>query len=171
MSRHRRERIRFEEEDEEQAPKKRSLPRERLKPEALLEIPKLRRHTSGPGGRLNFEMQEIEDLAAVGLSQEQIARSLACNPSTIVSRLATDAEFRAAYEKGKARMRAAIATGLLYKAVGEQNLVAQIYLSKVHMGWRDGDSPYTAPPADAAFLAQQVKAQLDALNRDEGAPT
>lgn len=157
--------------DDVDEPRRRKTRRVELKPEALLEIARLRRvPTAGYGGKLQFEMDEIEALASIGLSQGEIAQALAVNRSTVESRLATDAEFREAYERGKARLRAAIATGLTYKAINERNLVAQIFLSKVHMGWRDSDSPWGQKEVDPSQLALQIAAQLNVLEKDEGAP-
>jgi hypothetical protein len=134
-------------------------------------IPQLRAvPTKGPGGQLQFELSEIEDLAAIGLSQEQIAVSMACSRSTIALRLATDEQFRQAYEKGRSRMRSAIATGLFHHAVVQRNITAQIYLSKVHLQWRDVDSPNAPREVDVHEVASAIRDQLNALNQDEGAP-
>ena len=104
-------------------------------------------------------------LAATGLSQKDIAESLAINQSTVEHKLRTDSEFKAAYERGRARLRRGISGGLSEQAFVKKNLVAQIYLSKVHLGWRDTDKAVNVN-ADPAEIAKAIRSQLKALESD-----
>ena len=83
------------------------------------------------------EISQIERLAAV-LRMEDIADFLGIHDRTLRKHMTEDATVRAAYEKGRARAKAAVGTGLLQQA-RDGNLTAMIFYAKTQMGWRETD--------------------------------
>ena len=81
------------------------------------------------------EISQIERLAAV-LRMEDIADFLGIHDRTLRKHMTEDATVRAAYEKGRARAKAAVGTGLLQQA-RDGNLTAMIFYAKTQMGWRE----------------------------------
>jgi len=122
----------------------------------------------GPvGGRLSFDYVQVEELAAVGLSQAQIAESLGCSDRTVSNRLIDDSEFAEAYKRGKHRMRQVLSNNL-FTLANRFDRVALIYLSKVHLGWREADEMHNSvhSPRDMAKAIRQEMQLLD--NNEDG---
>lgn len=83
------------------------------------------------------EISQVERLAAV-LKMEDIADFLGIHDRTLRKHMTRDATVRAAYEKGRARAKAAVGTGLLQQA-RDGNITAMIFYAKTQMGWRETD--------------------------------
>ena len=81
------------------------------------------------------EISQVERLAAV-LRMEDIAAFLGITDRTLRNRMNEDPVVRSAYEKGRARAKAAVGTGLLQQA-RDGNLTAMIFYAKTQMGWRE----------------------------------
>ena len=81
------------------------------------------------------QIEQVERLAAV-LRIEDIAWFLGIADRTFHKKMTEDERVRAAYEKGRARAKAAVGTGLLQKA-RDGDLTAMIFYAKTQMGWRE----------------------------------
>ena len=81
------------------------------------------------------EISQVERLAAV-LKMEDIADFLGITDRTLRKRMTEDANVRSAYQKGRARAKAAVGTSLLQQA-RDGNLTAMIFYAKTQMGWRE----------------------------------
>jgi len=87
----------------------------------------------------DIDLDKVEQLAAQGLSEQQIADSLGISRSTIDRRKRDDDAFVAALKRGKHRGVEAVTNALFTAAtVGEKpNVSAMIFYLKNRAGWRD----------------------------------
>ena len=83
------------------------------------------------------EITQVERLAAV-LRMEDIADFLGVHDRTMRKWMSENEDIRAAYQRGRARAKAAVGTGLLQQA-RDGNLTAMIFYAKTQMGWRETD--------------------------------
>lgn len=110
-----------------------------------------------PGAKkIEFDYQKLEDLAAIGLTNSQIAECLLVSPSTISHRSAEDPKFAQAIGKGRARMMDDIASNL-FRLAKKRDKTALIFLSKVHLKWSEWQQP----------IMQMTPEQLAAAVRGE----
>lgn len=86
--------------------------------------------------KIEINLQQVETLAANGLTQQQIADSLGISVSTIESRLRESEEFKDAIKKGKAKGIALIANQLFEKAKSGDTTSIIFYL-KTQAGWKE----------------------------------
>ncbi|MCX8696552.1 winged helix-turn-helix transcriptional regulator [Gilliamella sp. B2828] len=86
--------------------------------------------------KIEINLQQVEKLAANGLTQQQIADSLGISVSTIESRLRESEEFKDAIKKGKAKGIAIIANQLFEKAQSGDTTSIIFYL-KTQGGWKE----------------------------------
>lgn len=86
--------------------------------------------------KIEINLQQVEKLAANGLTQQQIADSLGISVSTIESRLRESEEFKDAIKKGKAKGIAIIANQLFEKAKSGDTTSIIFYL-KTQAGWKE----------------------------------
>lgn len=86
--------------------------------------------------KIEINLQQVEMLAANGLTQQQIADSLGISVSTIESRLRENEEFKDAIKKGKAKGIALIANQLFEKAKSGDTTSIIFYL-KTQAGWKE----------------------------------
>lgn len=86
--------------------------------------------------KIEINLQQVETLAANGLTQQQIADSLGISVSTIESRLRENEEFKDAIKKGKAKGIALIANQLFEKAKSGDTTSIIFYL-KTQAGWKE----------------------------------
>lgn len=87
--------------------------------------------------KIQIDLKEVTNLAARGLTQEQIANALGVSLRTVSDRLANDADFIKAYEQGRAKGIAKVANALFKNAVDENNTAAQIFFLKSRAGWKE----------------------------------
>lgn len=85
---------------------------------------------------IEFDLAEIEELAGLGLTQEEIADSLGVSERTISNRLSDDANFAAAYKRGCARGKRHVANTLRTQS-DSGNVAATIFYLKCRAGWKD----------------------------------
>ena len=83
-----------------------------------------------------FDLAEVERLASLGLTREQIAASLGASVSTIYGRLRDDEEFSDAVKRGEAQGISAVASRLM-EQINEGNTTAMIFYLKSRAGWRE----------------------------------
>jgi hypothetical protein len=98
--------------------------------------------------RKQIDLKEVERLASLGLSQEQIAASMGISARTLGARKAESTEFADAIKRGQAQGIGTIANCLFENAKGG-NVTAQIFFLKARAQWKDrhedvgedGDAP------------------------------
>jgi hypothetical protein len=83
------------------------------------------------------DLNIVKGLASVFLNQEQIAQTLGIHVATLYRKKKQLSEFCDAIKKGRAEGIAVIASRM-YEDAKAGNTTAQIFLLKVHAGWRDG---------------------------------
>ena len=83
-----------------------------------------------------IDIQSIEDLAALGLTEQQIADSLVISRSTLSRRKADNETFDTALRKGRAKATAKVSNALM-KEVEKGSLRAIIFYLKCRAGWRE----------------------------------
>lgn len=90
---------------------------------------------NGPAPR-KFDLAKVERLAGLGLSQEKIALALGCGERTIRARLTDDADFAAAYMRGRASREVLVADKLADRCNEGDVSAIKFYLQCV-AGWRE----------------------------------
>lgn len=114
-----------------------------------------------------INLAQVERLASIGLTEEQIAQSLGISRSTITRRKRDDDAFGAALKAGRASGVAAVTNALFEAATGEKpNTSAQIFYLKNRAGWRDKQEVESTLNGDIT-LNHDVEAAMQAL-RDAG---
>ena len=86
--------------------------------------------------RKAFDLAEVERLASLGLTREQIAAALGASASTVYNRLRDDEEFSEAVKRGEALGIGAVASKLMDQ-INEGNTTATIFYLKSRAGWRE----------------------------------
>ena len=83
--------------------------------------------------RILIDLAEVERLAGLGLSQEEIAVSLGICVKTLIRRKKDSAAFASAIQKGRARA-AAVVSNKLFTLCGKGRLNAIIWYEKTRRG-------------------------------------
>jgi transcriptional regulator with XRE-family HTH domain len=83
------------------------------------------------------DLDEVEELASHGLTQEQIALALGISETTLYERKAELADFADAIKRGQAKGIKDIVNALYINAKVAGNLGAQIFYLKNRAGWKD----------------------------------
>lgn len=84
----------------------------------------------------NIDIQSIEDLAALGLTEQQIADSLGISRSTLSRRKASSDTFDAALRKGRAKAIKKVSNALMNE-IEKGSLRAIIFYLKCRAGWKE----------------------------------
>lgn len=82
------------------------------------------------------DLDEVEAMACVGLTQMQMAEALHINPSVFGRMVKNDPVLTEAIDRGKARGAKMIADALFANAM-KGNVAAQIFSAKARLGWSD----------------------------------
>ena len=106
--------------------------------------------------RKQIDLKEVERLAGLGLTQEQIAISVGVSPRTLESRKAESAEFAAAIKKGQAAAVQEVSNALFQNAMGG-NVTAQIFFLKARAKWKDRHEEGDEPGDDAQPVSVTVE--------------
>ena len=85
---------------------------------------------------IEVNLEQVERLAAQGMTMEQIAYSLGIGESTLYAKKAKNKEIAEAIKKGKAKGIAKI-TNALFENASKGNLGAQCFFLKNQAGWTD----------------------------------
>ena len=85
---------------------------------------------------IKIDLQSVEQLASIGLSDQQIADSLGISRSTLSRRKVDDEAFDTALRKGKAKAVEKVSNALM-KEVEKGSLRAIIFYLKCRAGWRE----------------------------------
>jgi IS30 family transposase len=86
------------------------------------------------------DLQQIEAMAASGLTQEQIAHNLGICRDTIYRHKKTNSRLSDAIKKGQAAGIEKVANALFNSAING-NVAAQIFYLKSRAGWRETGGP------------------------------
>lgn len=86
--------------------------------------------------RIKIDLKEVERLASLGLTMEQIAASMGIGTRTLERRKADLAEVAEAIKKGQAKGISEVANALWSNAMGG-NVTAQIFFLKARAQWKD----------------------------------
>ena len=86
--------------------------------------------------KIEIDLQKIEDMAANGLTEEEVAASLGFCRMTITRRKRDDVAFAAAWKRGRQRANSEV-TNTLMSLVREKNLGAVVWFEKTRKGYSD----------------------------------
>ena len=86
--------------------------------------------------KIHIDPAEVEELAARGLTQQQICDSLGISDQTLLNRKKEDLELLEAIKRGKARGISKVVNALFQQAL-DGNTSAAIFWLKNQAGWRD----------------------------------
>lgn len=117
--------------------------------------------------RKAFDLAEVERLASLGLTREQIASSLGASASTVYNRLRDDEEFSEAVKRGEALGIGAVASKLMDQ-INEGNTTAMIFYLKSRAGWRESSEIRLETNAPCAGLAAVYEKIKEANSSPEG---
>lgn len=93
---------------------------------------------------------KVEQYAAVGLTNDQIAALLKMHRNTLLSHCKENLDLACAIERGRAVGIQNVATKLYVKAVEKNNLMAQMFYLKTRAGWSEKTSlEISGPGGDA----------------------
>jgi transcriptional regulator with XRE-family HTH domain len=122
----------------------------------------------GQHGYIEIDYDLVEQLAANGLTQHEIAEALAVSISTVTAKLGgnlsvePDEQFKKAYARGKAQMRHLISNGIFTKAV-KGDSASLFFLAKTRMAWRENEPEKAQTnPADVAAMLRDEMAKAAA---------
>lgn len=109
--------------------------------------------------RKAFDLAEVERLASLGLTREQVAAALGASASTVYNRLRDDEEFSEAVKRGEALGIGAVASRLMDQ-INEGNTTAMIFYLKSRAGWRESSEirlETNVPCAGMAAVYEKIK--------------
>ena len=86
--------------------------------------------------KIQLDIERIEEMAANGMSKEQIAAALGIVSRTLRNREKEDSSFSEAIKRGKARGIETV-TKALMQQVQSRNIVATLFYLKCQAGWRE----------------------------------
>lgn len=89
-----------------------------------------------PREKIELDLQKVEDLAAQGLTFEQIATCLGISDKTIYRRKGESSEVSEAIKRGRER-GVALAASQLQNLIAQGNLGAVIFYLKAKGGWTE----------------------------------
>ncbi len=91
-----------------------------------------------PAGRpeIQIDLQQVENLAARGLNEGQVAHALGISQETLIQRKKKYSEFSEALKRGQAKGIAKIANALFEQGMNGQTAAAIFYM-KNRAGWTD----------------------------------
>jgi len=81
-------------------------------------------------------LKDIEDMAARGLYEKDIAYNIGLDPTTLSRKKRTEAQLDQAIKKGAAS-GAKIISNIIFEKAQSGNLIAAMFFAKCRMGWRE----------------------------------
>ena len=104
-----------------------------------------------------IDLQAAEELASLGLTDQQIADSLGISRSTLSRRKADDDTFEAILRKGKAKAIVKVSSALMQE-VENGSLRAIIFYLKCRAGWREEEPEIREiPPLTISIHSKAVR--------------
>lgn len=95
-----------------------------------------------------IDLAEVERLASIGLTMEQIAHNLGIATSTLYVRKNESPEFSEAIKRGQAKGIEAVANKVFENAMAG-NVPSALFYLKARAGWRDTPLPDAESESDA----------------------
>ena len=86
--------------------------------------------------KIEYDLKQVESLAAQGLTNQQIADALGICRTTLQYRKRDDEQFEQAIKRGQAKGIATV-TNKLFEAVKRGNITAMIFYLKTRGGWKE----------------------------------
>ncbi len=86
--------------------------------------------------KIEIDLAEVERLASLGLTQEQIADALGISEDTLYARKRESKDFRDAIKRGQAKGVGSVANVLFEKAMGG-DVASLIFYLKARGGWKE----------------------------------
>ncbi len=115
--------------------------------------------------KIQIDIKRAEELASLGLTQEQIAGCLGISERTLYNRKRESEELSIAIERGTARGIEQIANALFESALGG-NITAMIFFLKTRAGWSEKQYlEYTAKKEDRE--KQDRQRELEELSNEQ----
>ena len=113
---------------------------------------------------LEIDYAKVEQLAAQGLTERQIAESMGISRSTVQRRKASDEAFEAAIKAGASRGLEQVTNALWENATQKGNVAAAIFYLKNRGGWTDR-AAVEAQHSGELIVEHDITAALEALKR------
>ena len=111
--------------------------------------------TAMPREKIELDIQQVEDLAAQGLTFEQIATCLGISDKTIYRRKGESSEVSEAIKRGRER-GVAFAASQLQNMIAQGNLGAVIFYLKTKGGWTEKQIIETKDTTDEKEVAKTL---------------
>lgn len=108
-----------------------------------------------PREKIELDLQQVEDLAAQGLTFEQIATCLGISDKTIYRRKSESTEVSEAIKRGRER-GVALAASQLQNLIAQGNLGAVIFYLKAKGGWSEKQIIETKDTTDEKDVAKTL---------------
>lgn len=89
-----------------------------------------------PRKKIQLDIEKVEELAARGLSFEQIAASLGVSDKTLLTKRRENSEISDAIKRGRDKGISVVANKL-FESAKSGNVTAMIFYLKAHAGWTD----------------------------------
>lgn len=118
-----------------------------------------------PGRKIMpIDYNEVTELAASGLTQQQIAYCLDVSESTARRQFDVNEQFRIAYEKGRALGIAKVVNAAFTRALEPSGTIDRIFWLKNVAGWQDKQE--TQVTGDITVNIQSFSGQVEKPNND-----
>jgi transcriptional regulator with XRE-family HTH domain len=106
---------------------------------------------------IEINLRVVEELASLGLTEQQIADSLGISRSTLSRRKTDDETFDTALRKGKAQATVKVTSALMTE-VEKGSLRAIIFYLKCRAGWREEEPEIKEiPPLTLSIHSKAVR--------------
>jgi transcriptional regulator with XRE-family HTH domain len=106
---------------------------------------------------IEINLRVVEELASLGLTEQQIADSLGISRSTLSRRKTDDETFDTALRKGKAQATVKVTSALMTE-VEKGSLRAIIFYLKCRAGWREEEPEIKEiPPLTISIHSKAVR--------------
>ena len=102
-----------------------------------------------------IDLKSLEELAAIGLTEQQIADSLGISRSTLSRRKTDNDTFDTALRKGKAKAIVKVSSALMAE-IEKGSLRAIIFYLKCRAGWREEEPEIREIPPVVIQLAGHI---------------
>jgi hypothetical protein len=117
---------------------------------------------------IEIDLEEVERLASLGLTQEQIAASLGIGQTTLYKRKRESADFEGAIKRGQAKGIGAVANKLYEKAMSG-DVASLIFFLKARGGWKETVRNENVDDNQSDGM-KSVYAKMKAAQNDDGEP-
>lgn len=89
--------------------------------------------------KIPIDLKEVERLASLGLTLEEIATGLGCSYETLNNRSKENTDIKEAIKRGRLKSAEHVVNKLM-EQIDQGNVTATIFYLKAKCGWRDKDA-------------------------------